>query len=61
VTDMRSPAGWYPLVRAMQRQLVAHLGPTNSECVVTLCPPSACIVVYVMCSTWAPPTVSAFE
>jgi hypothetical protein len=33
VTDMRSPAGWYPLARAMQRQLVAHLGPTNSECV----------------------------
>ncbi|KAF6256649.1 P-loop containing nucleoside triphosphate hydrolase protein [Scenedesmus sp. NREL 46B-D3] len=30
VADMRSPAGWYPLARAMQRQLIAHMGPTNS-------------------------------
>jgi hypothetical protein len=31
LTDMRAPAGWYPLARAMQRQLIAHMGPTNSE------------------------------
>lgn len=28
--DMRSPASWYPLARAMQRQLIAHVGATNS-------------------------------
>lgn len=30
LTDMTHPASWYPLARAVKREVVAHLGPTNS-------------------------------
>ncbi|KAF5838453.1 hypothetical protein DUNSADRAFT_2847 [Dunaliella salina] len=30
LTDMRHPSTWFPGARAMQRRIVAHLGPTNS-------------------------------
>lgn len=30
ITDLTMPASWYPTARAMQRRIVAHLGPTNS-------------------------------
>lgn len=30
LTDMRTPAAWYPGARALTRTVIAHLGPTNS-------------------------------
>lgn len=30
LTDLRTPASWYPLARLLRRRIVAHLGPTNS-------------------------------
>jgi hypothetical protein len=29
-TDLTCPASWYPIARALQRKVIAHLGPTNS-------------------------------
>ena len=28
--DMREPGAWYPLARAMRREVHLHVGPTNS-------------------------------
>lgn len=30
LTDLTTPASWYPLARLLRRRIVAHLGPTNS-------------------------------
>lgn len=30
LTDLTSPASWYPAARMMRRRVVAHVGPTNS-------------------------------
>lgn len=30
ISDLRSPANWYPQARAMSRRLIFHAGPTNS-------------------------------
>lgn len=30
ISDLRSPASWYPLARAKNRKIVFHAGPTNS-------------------------------
>lgn len=30
LTDMTTPASWYPRARAVRRRLIAHMGPTNS-------------------------------
>ncbi|EZA53186.1 ATP-dependent RNA helicase SUV3-like protein, mitochondrial [Ooceraea biroi] len=30
ISDLRNPAGWYPLARAKNRKIVFHAGPTNS-------------------------------
>ena len=28
--DMKKPGKWYPLARTMQREIILHVGPTNS-------------------------------
>ena len=30
LTDLTSPASWYPAARMLRRRVVAHVGPTNS-------------------------------
>ncbi|EFN89463.1 ATP-dependent RNA helicase SUV3-like protein, mitochondrial [Harpegnathos saltator] len=30
ISDLRSPANWYPLARAKNRKIIFHAGPTNS-------------------------------
>ncbi|XP_011159689.1 ATP-dependent RNA helicase SUV3 homolog, mitochondrial [Solenopsis invicta] len=30
ISDLRSPASWYPLARAKNRKIIFHAGPTNS-------------------------------
>ncbi|XP_066149573.1 ATP-dependent RNA helicase SUV3 homolog, mitochondrial [Euwallacea fornicatus] len=30
ISDLRSPANWYPEARAMNRKIILHAGPTNS-------------------------------
>lgn len=30
ISDLRSPANWYPQARAINRKIVFHAGPTNS-------------------------------
>ena len=30
ISDLRSPANWYPEARKMRRRVIFHAGPTNS-------------------------------
>ncbi len=30
LTDLSYPASWYPAARALERTIIAHVGPTNS-------------------------------
>lgn len=30
ISDLRTPANWYPSARAMNRRIIFHAGPTNS-------------------------------
>lgn len=30
LADMSSPVEWYPLARKLKRDIIAHIGPTNS-------------------------------